>query len=119
MTQETPEERLGRNTKFLAEIQALYESDRGKIASLKRNAGNVLADSRGLTWFYFYLMRHFATRGDRDNNLCMLVASLMTFDQETMFKGLRPVMPADFGATLAGLRTAERLGRDRHPWRGG
>ncbi len=110
---ETHEGRLEANHKFLLDIQALYESDRGKVAALKRNAGNAIAEGRGLSWFHFYLMRHFPERGGRDNNLCLLVAALMTFDRSTMRTGLKDGAPVNFGATLAVLRSPEERATPR------
>jgi CRISPR system Cascade subunit CasB len=121
MTQETTtrpqtsarEQNVQRNRAFLEAIQGLYEPDRGKIAALKRNAGNTLSEARGLAWFYFYLQRHFSGRDDRDNNLCLLVASLMTFDRSTMRNGLEKTEIGDFGRTLFLLRSPEEQAASR------
>lgn len=108
-TQKTREEPIEVNRKFLSEIQKLYENDRGRIATLKRNSGNTLTGSRGLNWFYYYLMRYYPEVNDKRSNLCLLVASLMTFDRNTMRTGLPKDNQCDFGAFLAALRSPEEL----------
>lgn len=87
---------------FLVAIQQLYESNRGRIAVLKRNYGNTLAEARGLVWFEYYLLR-LPKQSRRQDNLCLLIASLMTFDKKTMLKGVKRG-GGDFGKTLASLR---------------
>ena len=71
-----------RNNAFLTAIQQLYETDRGRVAALKRSAGDTLAEARGLAWFEYYLMRYMPGQSHRQDSLCLLVASLMCFDRK-------------------------------------
>ena len=113
LTTETPpnarteqeREQLERNQAFLTAIQQLYETDRGKIAALKRSAGDTLPQARGLAWFEYYLLRHMPEHR-RNDSICLLVASLMAFDRKTMREGVQNGQ-GDFGVTLASLRSPE------------
>jgi CRISPR system Cascade subunit CasB len=108
-----PKTNLDRNTLFLQEICELYQTDRGKIAALKRNCGNTMATARGLSWFYYYLLRAYPGYDSADNNLCLLVASMMTFDRPAMREGVKIAGPANLGASLAALRTPEERANQR------
>ena len=105
----TREEQIALNRAFLQDVQSLYANDRGKIAVLKRGVGDTFADARGMRgrgWFYYYLSKHFGGSIDRRDNLCLLIAGLMTFDKNTMLYGLKGG-GGDFGATLAFLRSPQ------------
>ncbi|MCW3094559.1 MAG: hypothetical protein JWL77_177 [Chthonomonadaceae bacterium] len=99
-------EQLERYEAFLTAIQQLYETDRGKIAALKRSAGDTLAEARGLAWFEYYLLRYMPPQNRRSDSICLLVASLMTFDRKTMREGVKRGN-RDFGAALSSLRSPE------------
>jgi CRISPR system Cascade subunit CasB len=96
------EDRLSAEREFVARVQAL---DRGRQAALKRNAGNTIAQSRGIGWFYSLL------RGDqfgRDEEVFFLVATLLAQDRRTL-EGRRP-FSGGFGQTMRQL--AERSNAD-------
>lgn len=84
--------RLERAREFVEEVQKLKEKDRGRFASLKRNAGNTLTESRNAVWFYGLLNR-FA--GERDPEIYFLVATLIPLNKETL--------RGDFGESLRRL----------------
>jgi hypothetical protein len=57
---------------FVAELQKLRETDRGRMAQLRRNAGETLP-GRGTAWFYGHL---YPPRRQRYSEIHFLVATL-------------------------------------------
>ena len=77
----------------------LARQDKGRLAILRRNAGNNLAEARGITWFYELLARY--SHG-RNEELYFLVATLFASDKAAVeHKGSSK---GDFGATMHALR---------------
>jgi CRISPR system Cascade subunit CasB len=75
--------------KFVAELQALRERDRGRMAELRRNAGDTLP-GHGTAWFYGYL---YSQRRQRYAEIHFLVATLFDLNRKRSESG-------DFGAAL-------------------
>lgn len=75
-------------------VRRVKELERGELAMLKRNAGNTLAQSRGVTWFYRLLDQE--ARGI-DVEIYFLIATLMGLNKlETS---------GDFGRSMARLKS--------------
>jgi CRISPR system Cascade subunit CasB len=76
--------------KFVAELADLRKKDRGRMAELRRNAGETLP-GRGTSWFYAYL---YSPHRQRYGEIYFLVATLFDLNR----RGLRH--PGDFGLIL-------------------
>lgn len=96
------EDRLNAEREFVARVQAL---DRGRQAMLKRNAGNTIAQSRGIRWFYSLLK---SDQFGRDEEVFFLVATLLAQDRRAL-EGRRP-FSGGFGQTMRQL--ADRSNAD-------
>jgi CRISPR system Cascade subunit CasB len=81
--------RLAAASVFVQRVRAL---DRGELATLKRNAGNTLAQARGVAWFY-RLLDDDARR--RDTEIFFLVATLIGLNKFNA--------GGDFGASMRQL----------------
>lgn len=82
-------EKLTREAHFLMNIAQFYEADRGKIAALKRAAGDTLGGARGVTWLYRYLPdTDNSNSGDyresRSEEIYFLVATLFAGDRKAL-----------------------------------
>jgi CRISPR type I-E-associated protein CasB/Cse2 len=96
-TTEPHNDRLARERSFIGE---LAKQDNGRLAMLRRNAGNSLAEARGVAWFYGLLGR-FPDR--RNEEAFFLIATLFAADKGAIDRANRPHR-GDFGATLRALR---------------
>lgn len=100
---EGQEDRLSRRREFLESIRELYTKDqgngRGRLAMLRRNAGETMTTARNIAWFYRYL----APCGGRTDaeNIHLLVASLMAFDKKALERGLNG--SGDLGSNLRAI----------------
>lgn len=102
-----PADNLAGSRAFTDTVRRWRETHKGRLAVLRRNAGNTLADAHGVVWFYDLLDRF--SRGqnsgsqDRDSDLLFLVATLLAFDRAALegraFSG-------NFGRTMAALKAA-------------
>ncbi len=77
---------------FVEELKELREKDRGRMAELRRNAGEKLP-GRGTSWFYRYLYR---LERQRYAEIHFLVATLFDLNRKDSDHG-------DFGQTLQAL----------------
>jgi CRISPR system Cascade subunit CasB len=68
---------------FVLALEKLRETDRGRTAQLRRNAGETLP-GRGTAWFYRYL---FSPRRKRYAELHFLVATLFDWNRKAMAPG--------------------------------
>jgi len=73
------QEKLAREVDFVKAINLWRESDKGKIAILRRNVDNNQADARGVTWFYGTLARF---KGLAPEETLFLAATLLAFDKK-------------------------------------
>jgi CRISPR system Cascade subunit CasB len=78
----------------VAELEELRERDRGRIAQLRRNAGETLP-GRGTAWVYGYL---YAPRRQRYAEIYFLVATLFDLNRKRFLLG-------DFGRTMRRMVT--------------
>lgn len=91
------EDRLERERLFFS---LLAKQDKGRLAVLRRNAGNSLADAKGpVAWFHGLSQRY---SGEYGEETCFLIATLFASDKDAIegknrFKG-------NLGATLHALR---------------
>ena len=90
------DDRLTVERAFIEGVKAL---DRGRQATLKRNAGNVLSEARGVGWFYSLLEADQFRWGEEE--LFFLVATLIAQDRKAL-EGRRS-FKGDFGRTMARL----------------
>jgi CRISPR type I-E-associated protein CasB/Cse2 len=90
------EDRLAAERAFIADLVKL---DKGKLAVLRRNAGNLLSEAKGVYWFHGLL----AGQGQRlSEEACFLVATLAASDKDAI--GGRNRFTGNFGATCRALR---------------
>jgi CRISPR system Cascade subunit CasB len=84
--------------KLVERITALKESDRGRYAALKRNAGNPLEESRGCFWFYEFVPP-WIQQEDRLLETAFLVATLIPINRysssDSMPKALKRIRPGN------------------------
>src|SRR5690349_3709770 len=95
------DKRLENAQEFVTAILALKEKDRGKFATLKRNAGNTIAEARDSTWFYRFLSRY---AHGYDDEIYFLVATLIPLNKKTA--------TGDMGQSLRQLATKPRVNGD-------
>ena len=77
MTGEIYENRRLEAQDFIAKLTQLRDdNDRREMASLKRNAGNMLSEARGVGWFY----RLLDADGRQNSDIYFLVATLWALD---------------------------------------
>lgn len=84
---------------FTEAVRGWYRDEKGRLAVLRRNAGEPLAEARGISWIYGLLNR-FERLGDEP---MFLTATLLAFDRHFLqdsgaFKG-------SFGRTMAALKS--------------
>lgn len=93
------EDKLARPCAFLEDVKKL---DPGERAALRRAAGEMLADSRGVLWMYRLLQRH--TRDEYDNfERYFFTATLLALDKDAVKASAFNETNADLGASLAKL----------------
>ena len=80
---------LGEANRFVSRLEKLRETNRGKTAALRRNAGNTLGEARGVAWIEEWLEG--APRPFDEQ--FFLVATLFDLNRETARIG-------DFGASM-------------------
>lgn len=80
-------------------INELSKQDNGRLSQLRRNAGNTIAEARGVMWFYDLLNRFDSSR--RYEETYFLVATLYATDKSEV-KGNK----GDLGTTLRMLKSA-------------
>ena len=80
---------LGEASKFVKRLETLREVDRGKIAALRRNAGNTLGQARGVAWIEGWLD---GAPREHDEQF-FLVATLFDLNREH-------ARTEDFGASM-------------------
>ena len=83
-------------------LKELSGQDKGRLAMLRRNAGNTIAESRGSLWFYDLLGRY--DKSGKNEEVYFLIATLFASDKDAI-EG-RNKFGGDFGATLRALRLA-------------
>ncbi len=78
------DKRQARDRAFIDELKQL---SKGRLAVLRRNAGEMLSQARGVNWFYGLLAKH-AARDDRgdfyDAEAFFLVATLFALDKSAI-----------------------------------
>jgi CRISPR type I-E-associated protein CasB/Cse2 len=84
----------------VAFINELSKQDKGRLAILRRNAGNLLRDGRGIAWFYGLLSRYSEERSDE---AYFLIATLYASDKAAIDGRSR--FAGNLGATLRSLKT--------------
>src|SRR5262249_13310171 len=77
---------------FISELERLRETDRGRMAQLRRNAGETLPGN-GTAWIYAYL---YTAHRKRYAEIHFLVATLFDWNR-------RPSRPGNFGQTVRQL----------------
>ena len=99
MTEPSADEKPTPAMEFVDQIRSLKERDRGRLAVLKRNAGNTISEAHGVAWIYGLIARQ--DRAAPDETL-FLVASLLASDKAALdgnqFRG-------NFGLTLGLLKS--------------
>ncbi|MHB0999621.1 MAG: type I-E CRISPR-associated protein Cse2/CasB [Armatimonadota bacterium] len=78
-------------------LNTLKKLDKGQLAQLKRNAGNPVSEARGISWFYG-LLESFHVK-EREENLYLLIASLMAMDKNALSDNPRS-FSGNFGKTM-------------------
>ncbi len=99
----TTDERKDPARDFVDAVRQWHETDKGRLAALRRCAGDTIAGAldggRGIAWFFGLLDRFGRTFGDEN---AFLVATLLAFDRRTLDGGLAAV--GSFGRTMAALK---------------
>ena len=85
--------RLDKAREFICRVKAL---DRGELATLKRNAGNTVAEARGVLWFY----RLLDDEERRQSEVHFLVATLVGLNKHNS--------GTDFGRSMGVLKNKNR-----------
>lgn len=80
-------------------IQELAKQDKGRLAILRRNAGNPLAEARGIAWFHSLLGRF---SNEWNEEAYFMIATLFASDKDAIDG--RNKSNGNFGATLRALR---------------
>lgn len=88
--------------KFVNQLHKLKETDKGAMAKLKRNAGNTLAESRGVHAIFFRLLPHGVYRGNEP--YYFLVA--------TLFPLASPATKGSLGNAMKMARKANKTGEN-------
>lgn len=92
--QQQRDEELADARHFIARLKELQKTDHGRMAAMRRNAGDTLT-GRGTAWFYSLLPRN----RKRYREVYFLVATLFDFNRIEGVAG-------DFGTTMIRLATA-------------
>ena len=99
--QQQRDEELADARQFIAKLEELQKSDRGRMAALRRNAGETLT-GRGTAWFYSLLPQN----RKKYREVYFLVATLFDLNRVDGAYG-------DFGSTMFRLATAmQKSARD-------
>jgi CRISPR system Cascade subunit CasB len=98
-----------REWSFLERIRAFRETDRGRLAALRRAAGETIGTARNVTWIYSVLLSHGIT-GDVDQEIYFMVACLFAFDKEALERGM--FFKKNLGATMSWLKLQSRVSQN-------
>ena len=105
---EFEEARLAPARAFTGIIRGWHSDQKGRLATLRRSAGEPIAQARGVTWMYA-LLNDFGRgldgqgRGYDDESL-FLTATLLAFDRPFLEGLSYPPLTGSFGRTMAALR---------------
>jgi len=94
---------------FAGVVRGWHTDQKGRLAMLRRNAGEPLAEARGITWMYV-LLNDFGRgldgqgRGYDDETL-FLTATLLAFDRKYLEGRPKPPQAGSFGRTMAALKS--------------
>lgn len=86
-------------------ISELARQDTGRLAVLRRNAGNSISEARGVAWLYGLLSRYAKPRNEEAH---FMIATLFASDKKTIndiIEGKNAFRVGNFGATLRALRS--------------
>ena len=106
VTSEVLKDKLELERKFIGDLADALDKDTGRAAMLRRNAGNTIAEARGVKWFFGVLGARPINRHKDgtfyDEEAYFLIATLFASDKDAIadknrFKG-------NFGATLLALK---------------
>jgi CRISPR system Cascade subunit CasB len=100
-TLEREEDKYERERRFLETVRGWQETHTGRLAVLRRNAGETLAQSRGVSWLYGYLPQN-----DFIASAYFLGAALYAFDRPAL-DGKSTAVKGSFGATMHRLWQAK------------
>ena len=89
-----------RSQAFVENIRRLKQTDIGKLAALRRNAGHTLTEARGTNWFYSTLDRFSISRHEEE--VFYLVATLLAGDKAAMHGQTH--FSGDLGVSMRMLR---------------
>jgi len=92
--QQQRDEELADARRFIAQLEDLQKNDRGRMAALRRNAGDLLI-GRGTAWFYSLLPRN----RKKYREVYFLIATLFDFNRIRGVSG-------NFGGAVLRLATA-------------
>lgn len=100
----TPGDKLASARAFVDAVREWHETDKGRLATLRRCAGDTIAEAldqgRRIAWFFQLLNRFGGMYGEEN---VFLVATLLAFDRHTM-QGGAP-FNGSFGATMEMLKS--------------
>lgn len=93
---------------FAGVVRGWHTDQKGRLAILRRNAGEPLAAARGITWIYV-LLNDFGRGVDGlgrgyDDEMLFLTATLLAFDRKYLEGRPKPPLKGSFGRTMAALR---------------
>jgi len=88
---------------FLERIRSYHLNNRGRLASLKRGAGETIATARNVSWIYSVLPPHLE---ESDQEIYFMVACLFACDKDALERGMH--FKKNLGATMAWLRLQPR-----------
>jgi len=94
------EKPLSLEQQFINRLKALKENDKGATAKLKRNAGNTLAESRGVHAIFFRLLPHGVYKGNEP--FYFLIA--------TLYPNANPAAKGSLGTALKMARDKNKTG---------
>lgn len=90
---------------FTEAVRGWYRDEKGRLAVLRRNAGEPLAGAHGISWIYGLLNRF----KPLDDESMFLTATLLAFDRP--FLEGRGVFTGSFGRTMAALVKPDETGK--------
>jgi CRISPR type I-E-associated protein CasB/Cse2 len=93
---------------YLERVREYYATDRGRLAALKRGAGETIGSARNVAWIYSVLPRALAK--EREQEIFFMVACLFAFDKTALERGM--FYKKNFGATMAWLKLQPRVSED-------
>lgn len=91
---DTSEDKLSSERRFLDSVRGWHTSDLGRLAVLRRNAGEPLSQQRGASWLYAYL-----PESPRSQEARFLVATLFAFDRPAL-ESKRQAVTGNLGASM-------------------